>query len=91
MRTGEVVANIAVLNEHFRLPEIDELVTRKREGTEKMALSEAEVRRYDAHLERLEADLQAAHATSTLPNEPSTADALDDFVVRLRLDRCAET
>ncbi len=91
MRTGEVAANISVLNEHFRLAEIDELVTRKREGSEKMALNEAEVRRYDAHLEQLEADLQAAHATSTLPDEPSTAAALDDFVVRLRLDRLTQT
>jgi predicted nucleotidyltransferase len=32
MRTGNIVANLTVLNESFRLPEVDELVQRKREG-----------------------------------------------------------
>ena len=34
MRTGNVVANINVLIERFRLAEVDELVRRKREGAE---------------------------------------------------------
>ena len=35
MQTGEVIANIQLLNERFRLTEIDELVARKRTGAEK--------------------------------------------------------
>lgn len=87
MQTGDVVANINVLNERFRLDEVDELVQRKREGAEKMPLSDAEVARHDEHLDRLESVLNAAHDASQLPDEPTTVEALDDFVVRLRLER----
>jgi hypothetical protein len=85
MRTGEVVANITVLNEQFRLPEVDELVQRKREGAEKMRLADTEVALHEQHFDRLEADLNAAHDNSQLPDEPTTTEALNDFVVRLRL------
>jgi predicted nucleotidyltransferase len=87
MRTGEVVANIVVLNDHFRLSEVDELVRRKRLGTEKMELHGAEVALHDRRLDLLEAGLDQAAADSRLPNEPTNVDALNDFVVRLRLER----
>lgn len=89
MRTGEVVANISVLNEHFRLVEVDELVGRKRHGAEKMQLDGAEIALHDRQLNRLEATLEEAYSESRLPNESTTAQALDDFVVRLRLERHA--
>lgn len=85
MRTGEVVANITVLNELFRLPEVDALVQRKREGAEKMRLADSEVALHEQHFDHLEADLNAAHDKSQLPEEPTTTAALNDFVVRLRL------
>ena len=85
MRTGEVVANIATLNERFQLTAVEELVARKRQGAEKMALDDAELALHDRHLDQLEAALADAHATSELPEEPTTATALEDFVVRLRL------
>jgi len=83
MRTGHVVANITVLNELFRLSEVDELVQRKREGAEKMRLADTEVALHEQHFDRLEADLNAAHNNSKLPDEPTTTAALNDFVVRL--------
>ncbi len=86
MRTGEVVANIAVLNERFRISAIDELVARKRTGAEKMPLDERDHHVHGAILDKLEGELEAAHAASHLPEEPTSAGALDDFVVRLRLD-----
>ncbi len=85
MQTGEVIANIAVLNDRFRMPEIDELVARKRSGAEMMKLDERELERHDALLDRLEAQLAEAHAASQLPEEATTAEALADFVVQLRL------
>lgn len=85
MDTGEVIANIEVLNERFRMSEIDELVTRKREGAEKMRLHTCELNAHATLLDALESKLEAAHATSHLPLEATTADALNDFVVRLRL------
>ncbi|MFK7999693.1 MAG: nucleotidyltransferase domain-containing protein [Polyangiales bacterium] len=85
MRTGEVVSHIRVLNEHFQLPQIQELVARKRGGAEKMPLDPKEMSAHEAYLDALESELQAAHDTSSLPLEPTTTDALEDFVVRLRL------
>lgn len=85
MRTGEVVSHVRVLNEHFKLSQIDELVARKREGAEKMPLQANEMSAHEAYLDALESELQAAHDASSLPLEPSSRDALEDFVVRLRL------
>lgn len=85
MRTGEIVANVLVLNDAFRLSQVGELCARKRSGAEAMRLSPDEVTRHVADLERLEAQLHEAHAASALPDEPTTADALDALVVRLRL------
>ncbi|MFT5355238.1 MAG: putative nucleotidyltransferase [Polyangiales bacterium] len=86
MRTGDVVSHIRVLNEHFKLPQIGELVARKREGAEKMPLKPKEMSAHEAYLDALESELQAAHDTSALPLEPTSTDALGDFVVRLRLE-----
>lgn len=86
LETGEVVANIQALNERFRIAPIDELVARKRAGTEHMALDARELDEHGRLLDRLEAKLEAAHDGSSLPDEPTTAEALEDFVVRLRLD-----
>lgn len=83
--TGEVVSHLPTLNQRFGLSEIDELIARKRAGAEKMPLGAAELAAHGAVLDRLEAGLHAAHERSRLPEEPTTAAALDDLVVRLRL------
>lgn len=86
MRTGEVVANLQTLNEQFGMRVIDELVARKREGAEKMPLGEDELATHSDLLDELEASLDEAHRTSQLPEVATTSAALDDFVVRLRLE-----
>lgn len=86
METGEVVANIGTLNERFRIPSIDELVARKREGAEKMLLDERDLTTHASLLDRLEAGLQESHDASALPESATTAAALEEFVIRLRLD-----
>jgi hypothetical protein len=94
MQAGEIVANISVLNDRFRIAVVDELVARKRAGTEEMMLLDPrELEDHCRALDELEARLVAAHEVSRLPNEPTSAAALDDFVVRLRLDaaRAAST
>jgi hypothetical protein len=85
MQAGEVVANIAVLNERFGIHEVDELVARKREGAEKMLLDQRDRAAHGVLLDRLEAKLDEAHVASRLPEEATTAAALGDFVIRLRL------
>lgn len=85
MRTGEVVSNVTLLNEIYQIPPIDEMVAMKREGAEKMALPRVE---FDMHihiLDQLNRGLVAAHQESTLPEEPTTVDAINDLIVRVRL------
>lgn len=85
MQTGEVNANISLLNETFRVATIDDLVARKSSGSERQALEPSELVHHVKDLDRLELQLQAAHDASHLPEEPTTTRALDEFVVRLRL------
>jgi predicted nucleotidyltransferase len=85
MESGEVVSNVVVLNERFRLQPIDELVARKRGGAEHMLLDERELVAHAKMLDALEVKLQEAHAASRLPDEATCVAALEDFVVRLRL------
>ena len=91
MRTGEIVANIAALNDAFRIAAVSELVQGKREGAERLRLEAAEVALHDVELDELEKMLAEAHAGSALPEEPTTRDALEDFVIRLRLETIAGT
>jgi predicted nucleotidyltransferase len=86
MDSGEVVSNVVVLNERFRLGAIDELVARKRSGAEQMLLDEPDLGAHAAVLDGLEARLREAHAASRLPEQATCVAALEDFVVRLRLD-----
>ncbi|MEE9311743.1 MAG: nucleotidyltransferase domain-containing protein [Planctomycetota bacterium] len=87
MKTGEVVANIEVLNQEFNLSQINELVERKRTGAEKMPLAESELDIHITELHALVEQLNKAQAESSLPDEPQTIDELNEFVVRVRLNR----
>jgi predicted nucleotidyltransferase len=87
LETGEIEPNLVALDDRFRLAQIPELIARKREGSERMALSEGEFERHSTWLDELEARLQDAHQKSSLPDEPPSRRALDDFVVRVRLRR----
>lgn len=86
METGEVIANLPLLNGRFGDAVIDELIARKRAGAEAMRLDDRELADHASRLDRLEAKLHEAHDASRLPTEPTTAAALEDLVVRLRLD-----
>ncbi len=86
MQTGEMIANVVVLNERFGLREVDDLVARKRAGAEKMKVNDGDLGLHEPVLDKLEAELRNAHDRSSLPEEPTTIDALDDLVFRLRLE-----
>lgn len=85
MRTGEVEANLLRLNEEFRLPWIDELVARKREGGERSRLDDADFAFHAQERLRFEQTLRDAAATSALPDMPTAEPALHDLVLRVRL------
>jgi uncharacterized protein len=86
MRTGEVEANLATLNQTFRLSYIDDLIARKRRGAEKQTLPPDELAFHELEFVRLREDLEAASAASELPEAPAPACrmALEDLLLRVR-------
>lgn len=85
MRTGKVEANLGTLNQEFGLPYVQDLIYRKIEGSEKGSLDTDERNFYHSEYCRLIVALEAAAAESTLPNEPSGRNLLNDLLVRVRL------
>lgn len=86
LRTGEVLSNLPLLLEAAPDPHIAELVARKRGTAEQQPLAAGELERHHGRLDELEAILLQARDGSSLPDEPTTRAALDDFVVRVRLE-----
>jgi predicted nucleotidyltransferase len=86
MQTGNVEANLLHLNERFKLSYIDDLVARKVTGAERSTLDDADVKFHHAEYNRLTRLLEEAQAQSTLPEEPSCKAALNDLLVRVRLN-----
>jgi predicted nucleotidyltransferase len=85
MRTGKIEANLAHLNEDFKLAYIPDLITRKIEGKEKSVLDGADLEFHRSEYERLRGELEKSHQSSNLPEVPAARDALNDLLVRLRL------
>lgn len=85
MKTGEVEANLVHLNEHARLPQIADLVARKLSGPEKSTLEDGDFGFHEAEVSRLRQKLEEAGQTSSLAEEPTARDALNDLLVRVRL------
>ena len=85
MQTGEVEANLVTLDQEFHLSYIPELVERKVHGSEKGALDDAGRDFHEKEYIRLLAKLEEAAAVSSLPDEPSSRDALNDLLIRVRL------
>ena len=86
MRTGQVEANLRILNETARLPFIDELIERKLAGPEKSVLAEADLAFHEGQYQRLVSELEQAAITSRLPEKPTAKEALHALLVRLRLN-----
>lgn len=86
MKTGEIQANLGLLNEDARLPYLDELMDQKRSGAEKEPFS-GDVAFFEKEVQRLTRRLQEARDTSHLPGEvtPETTRALSDLLVTVRL------
>lgn len=87
LRTGRVEANLERLNEDARLPQVPDLLARKRAGPEQGRLDDDDVAFHEAEVQRLMAALEAARTTSPLPEAPraDARAALDDLLVRIRL------
>ena len=87
MRTGEVEANLVVLNAERRLSFLPELIARKAGGCEHELLGDSEKQFHAGEFARLRAELESAAATSALPELPGGADELNEILVDVRLGR----
>lgn len=85
MQTGEVEPNLISLNQHFMLAFLPELIARKIGGTEKETLDEEENDFYKAQFRDLEKQLKEASTKTHLPAKPTAKPALNDLLIRLRL------
>ncbi len=85
MKSGQVEANLGILNESAKLSYLNELIVRKQTGAEKGILDSADLEFYRGEYERLTKELERAYDESTLPETPVGRAALNDLLVRLRL------
>jgi predicted nucleotidyltransferase len=85
MQTGQIEANLIHLNQTARLAYIPDLIARKTGGPEQGCLEQADLAFHHREYERLRTVLQRAHEESRLPEVPSGAAALNDLLVRIRL------
>lgn len=85
MRSGEIEANLVVLNQEFKLPYIGELIARKLSGPERSTLEDADVECHQREYLRLKNELEQAHQSSQLSEAPAGKVALNELLVRLRL------
>lgn len=85
MQTGEVEANLLVLNDAEKLPYVDELVDRKLRGVETERLTDSDLEFHEREYRRLIAKLEQAAAETNLPERPSSRAELNDLLVRLRI------
>jgi predicted nucleotidyltransferase len=84
--TGEMEMRADVLAERYHMPGVEALIQAK-QRTERQTLEEADATPHLAALERLERQLDEARARSILPESPSNQEALERFVVEMRLHR----
>jgi hypothetical protein len=85
MRSGEVEANLSVLNREFQLPYVDELVERKLRHAEKSQLPNAVIDFHRGEFDRLLLVLEEAAERSSLPDAAVAGDGLNQLLVDLRL------
>jgi len=87
MRTGQIQANLVTVNESFKLPQIPDLIARKLAGPEQSTLPADELSFHREEYERLRVALQDSMNASQLPEAPTAKRALNDLLVRVRLEK----
>jgi predicted nucleotidyltransferase len=84
MKTGQLQADLLELNQHYKLPYIADLVSRKINGKEKEQLVGSEFSVYAREYERLLNELDRAYEQTFLPPHPSVRDEINQFLIDIR-------
>ncbi|MEQ9548529.1 MAG: nucleotidyltransferase domain-containing protein [Coleofasciculus sp. G3-WIS-01] len=86
MKTGEVEANVLRLNQEFNLSYISDLIAQKLAGAEQSKIEDTDIEFHRGEYERLYEELEQVSQSSKLPAAPSAKDALNNLLIRLRLN-----
>ena len=84
VQSGEIEANLLKLNEHYRLPYVDDLVARKLAGPEKSALPDADVEFHRRINDILAASLPLVERVELTGGTVRRWRAQDEFVSELQ-------
>jgi predicted nucleotidyltransferase len=84
MKSGEIEANLLILNQQYPLGQVTDLVARKLAGPEQATLEEGDFVFHESEYLRLRNELRAAFEASTLAELPSGKAALQDLLLRVR-------
>lgn len=84
MKSGEIEANLVLLNHVAKLGHVDDLIARKLAGPEQSEVGDADVGFHRHEYERLVRELEESSKDSTLPEAPSARAGLNDLRIRLR-------
>lgn len=87
MQTGTVQCNLQTLNEIHQCSQIRDLLDQKRQGIEKQVVNQCDISFHNAEVTRLIEQLKVESDRSTLPEVPTAFDAMDDLLVRIRMDQ----
>lgn len=91
LRTGNVEANLAHLNEEAKLPYITDLIQQKQTGPEKGQVKTADMNFFESEYDRLRSEMNQAAEASQLPEHPAGEPALNDLLIRLRMKTLQDT
>lgn len=87
MRTSQVEANLRNLVAIYGPSHVEELIARKVAGAEREEFGDEDLAFHRAELDGLSEELVRSAEQSRLPETPTTADRLNDFVIEVRLDQ----
>ena len=86
MRTGKIEANLNNLDREFNLSYIPDLINLKVIGTEKEKIQNINLEFHQQEYERLREKLVISSQNSHLRDTPTAKDALNDLLIRIRLN-----
>jgi uncharacterized protein len=86
MQTGEIEPNLVKLNQKFGLEGIDHLIAIKITGVEKSETGAIDLKDHTQSFVRLLAELELERDRSHLPTDPTAQNALNNLLIRTRLN-----
>ena len=86
MQTGKIEANLVNLNREFNLAYLPDLIEQKTSGVETSTLKNIDLEFHRQECDRLIRQLELASNNSHLPNTSSAKPALNNLLIRLRMN-----